>query len=90
MEVKIVDCGQQLSMLRKIQEMQFVAVELNLYLDTHPYDKDAINDFNCAVDMLRKHKKAYEEEYGPLLNFGFDGYSKEPWQWFKDPWPWEL
>jgi spore coat protein JB len=40
--------------------------------------------------MLRKHKKAYEEEYGPLLNFGFDGYSKEPWQWVKDPWPWEL
>ena len=83
-------CTQQFSMLKKIQEIQFVALELNLYLDTHPMDRDAINDFNCAAEMLRKHKKAYEDEYGPLLNFGFGGYSKEPWQWSQGPWPWEL
>lgn len=84
------DCGQQISMLRKIQEMQFVAVELNLYLDTHPCDAEALNDFNCAVDILGQHKRVYEEIYGPLLNFGFGGHSEKPWQWVNDPWPWEL
>lgn len=84
------DCGRQRSMLRKIQEIQFVAVELNLYLDTHPCDSDAINDFNCAAELLKKYKKSYEDEYGPLLNFGFGTYSGEPWQWLDDPWPWEL
>ena len=84
------DCSQQISMLRRIQEIEFVALELNLYLDTHPCDRDAINDFNCAVEMLRRHKEAYQDEYGPLLNFGFGGCSEVPWQWAQGPWPWEL
>ena len=32
-------------LLRKISEYQFVAVELNLYLDTHPCDADARSDY---------------------------------------------
>ena len=84
------DCEEQMMKLRKIQEIQFVASELNLYLDTHPCDSEALNDFNCAVDMLRKYKKEYEEKYGPLLNFGMGGYSEEPWQWVEDPWPWQM
>jgi spore coat protein JB len=90
MEVKKVDCDNQMAMLRKIQEMEFVAIELNLYLDTHPEDVDALNDFNCAVEVLRKHKKKYEEEFGPFSNFGSGGYSDAPWQWIRGPWPWEM
>ena len=81
---------QQMSMLIKVQEMGFVALELNLYLDTHPCDKDALNDFNCAVEMLRKYKQAYEQEFGPLLSSGMSGYAKETWQWIENPWPWEV
>ena len=80
----------QLAMLRRVQEMEFVAVELNLYLDTHPCDEDALNDFNCAAEMLKKYKEKYESEFGPLLNFGFGGPSQNPWQWLEGPWPWEL
>ena len=84
------NCEQQRSMLIKVQEMQFVALELNLYLDIHPCDKDALNDFNCAVEMLKKHKEAYEQAYGPLLNFGMSGFVKETWQWLDSPWPWQI
>jgi len=77
-------------MLKKVQEMQFVAIELNLFLDTHPCDTEALNDYNCAVEMLEKYKMAYQEEFGPLFNFGFGGYSKEPWQWVECPWPWQM
>ena len=83
------DCEKRLAMLRKLQEMEFVAVELNLYLDTHPCDADALNDYNCAVEAICKLKKEYEEEYGPLMNFGFSS-SEAPWQWVEGPWPWEL
>lgn len=84
------NCEQQLALLKKLQEMEFVAIELNLYLDVHPCDTDAINDYNCAVEAIRKLMREYEEEFGPLLNFGMGGCSKEPWQWAKGPWPWEL
>ena len=84
------NCEEQRSMLIKVQEMQFVALELNLYLDTHPCDKDALNDFNCAVEMLKEYKEAYEQAYGPLLNFGMSGFVKETWQWLDSPWPWQI
>lgn len=84
------DCTNQMAMLKKIQEMEFVAVELNLYLDTHPCDEDAINDYNCAVEVLKRMKKDYEAEFGPLLNFGWGGLSGKPWQWVEGPWPWEV
>jgi len=80
----------QAAMLKGVQEMEFVAIELNLYLDTHPCDEGAVNDYNCAVQMLRQLKKEYVEHYGPLSNFGWGGYSRTPWQWSKGPWPWEL
>lgn len=70
--------------------MEFVAIELNLYLDTHPCDQDALNDYNCAAEMLKKYIEKYQCEYGPLLNFGFGGPSREPWQWVQGPWPWEI
>lgn len=84
------NCENQARMLKSLQEMEFVAVELNLYLDTHPCDSDALNDYNCAVERIRELKQEYEAEFGPLLNFGMGGFSKEPWQWAMGPWPWEL
>ncbi|MBP1853679.1 spore coat protein CotJB [Metaclostridioides mangenotii] len=31
---------------------------------------------------------AYENQYGPLTNFGYAP-SRSPWQWNDEPWPWE-
>jgi spore coat protein JB len=77
-------------MLKRIQEMEFVAVELNLYLDTHPCDADALNDYNCAVRALQKLKLSYSQEFGPLANFGLDQNNGESWRWIECPWPWEI
>ncbi|ATW26861.1 spore coat protein CotJB [Candidatus Formimonas warabiya] len=75
--------------LRKIQVLEFTAIELNLFLDTHPEDKNAVDIYNLATRELNKSKKAYEKMYGPLVNFGFSR-SKSPWQWISSPWPWEV
>ena len=84
------DCQKRLSKLMKISELQFVAVELNLYLDTHPCDQEALNDYNCAAERLEALKKEYEAEFGPLLNFGFSEADADHWQWIDSPWPWEM
>ena len=84
------DMEKQKALLMRLQEMEFVAIELNLYLDTHPCDMDALNDYNCAVEMVRKLMMEYEECYGPLLHFGMQLSKGSEWQWAEGPWPWEM
>lgn len=71
-----------------IQMMQFVAVELNLYLDNFPNNKEAKEDYQQVSKKLDKLIKEYECNYGPLRNFG-DAYLENPSKWVNCPWPWE-
>jgi spore coat protein JB len=81
----------QMDRLRHLMELEFVAIELNLFLDTHPCDRRALQDFRAVSQELMMAKSAYEAEYGPLLNFGLGGTSSSPsWEWINDPWPWEI
>ncbi|MBV1821237.1 spore coat protein CotJB [Clostridium cochlearium] len=75
-------------LLKRIQEYEFAAVELNLYLDNNPNNQKAIYDYNCICENLLRLKKIYEQKFGPLTNFGY-GKSNCPWQWVEEPWPWE-
>ncbi|MGB4503561.1 MAG: spore coat protein CotJB [Syntrophaceticus sp.] len=78
-------------MLRELQELEFALVELNLYLDTHPCDTQAIETFNDLAVRYEKARKAYENKYGPLVNFGHSGpVHSHVWQWIDEPWPWEI
>ncbi|MCG9968885.1 spore coat protein CotJB [Pelotomaculum terephthalicicum JT] len=81
--------NQQMQLLLKIQELEFTAIELNLYLDTHPDDQQALNLYNSVVPQLRKCIEAYEQYCGPLFHFGM-ATSQYPWQWINSPWPWEM
>lgn len=80
---------QQVKMLKAIMALEFTAIELNLYLDTHPGDQKALMDYNMVSQQLRAAKKQYESQFGPLANFGEDP-SKYPWQWIEEPWPWQI
>lgn len=75
-------------LLGKIRELEFAAVDLNLYLDNHPNNRKAVEDYNMFSQELMKLKKLYEMEYGVLTNFGYSQ-SQCPWSWVNDPWPWE-
>lgn len=80
---------ERLSMLREIQELEFAAIELNLFLDTHPQDQAALRDYYTVRNNLMEIRKRYEEIYGPLTVAGFTP-TKYPWQWIEGPWPWEI
>jgi len=76
-------------LLEQLQAVDFVLVELTLYLDTHPNDQDAINQFNHYAKERGKFKQLYESKYGPLLQYG-NSFSGSPWDWDDGPWPWQV
>ncbi|GAW93105.1 hypothetical protein Teth39_0700 [Calderihabitans maritimus] len=79
----------QVEMLRVIQELEFVAVDLSLYLDTHPEDNRALEHYNRVTEQLNLRKREYEQIFGPLAVYGFSP-SQYPWRWIEEPWPWEI
>ncbi|MCW2277625.1 spore coat protein CotJB [Heliophilum fasciatum] len=81
--------SQQREMLRRLQALEFVLTDLNLYLDTHPDCQAALQDFARISEDLRQLKIAYEQRYGLLTVAGF-GSGRSPWNWVETPWPWEI
>lgn len=54
-------------LLEQIQAADFVLVELTHYLDTHPNDQQALQQFNQFHEYSKQLKSVFEPKYGPLL-----------------------
>ncbi len=74
------------ALLKKISTYQFAALDLQLYLDTHPNDTETVEKMNSYKEMAMPLIKQYEEQFGPLTKRSEQGNN---WQWIKAPWPWE-
>lgn len=75
------------ALMRKIMEYDFYIYDLNLYLDTHPDDCNALQEYQ---QMSAKHDELtneYVQNYGPInaRQVTSDNY----WTWIESPWPWE-
>lgn len=81
--------SQQAQMLKEIMSHEFTAIDLTLYLDTHPNDCKALGEYNHISHILKILKNAYEQCYGPLAVFGSTP-SQYPWRWIDEPWPWQI
>lgn len=77
------------SELEEIQAVDFVIVELALYLHTHPDDLEAIKQYNEYIKLSKTLKKAFERKYGALTSFGYS-YSRYPFDYKGTPWPWQV
>ncbi|GIO14548.1 hypothetical protein J19TS2_41030 [Cohnella xylanilytica] len=75
--------------LEQLQKVDFALVELTLYLDTHPTDMQAIQQFNQLAQRRAQIAHAFEMKYGPLMQFGHS-FTRYPWQWAQAPWPWQV
>lgn len=75
--------------LLALQETDFVLIELNLYLDTHPWDHTALHQFNEYSMRRQQIAAVFEQAYGPLKNFG-QSPSPGSWRWSQPPWPWQV
>lgn len=76
----------QAELLTKVDAYCFAAHDLNLYLDTHPNDRQMINLFNELTSDSKNIIDEYEKKYGPLF---VDSSISYPWTWNESPWPWE-
>lgn len=84
---------EQKELLDRLTVVEFAAVDLNLYLDTHPRDEQALGEYVKANEQVMMIRHEYEEKYGPLVGFGHAhsvGRGARSWQWLAEPWPWEV
>lgn len=73
--------------LAELQALEFVLVELALYLDTHQADAEAFELYKEYAAMEEEARKRYESMHGPLMHRSVA--SEKTWaSWLKDPWPW--
>ena len=75
-------------LMREIQEVGFALVDLNLFLDSHPDNKLALDFFEDMQIKYAQLQADYEIEFGPLT--AFDTNTEQGWTWVQSPWPWEL
>ncbi|KIL51171.1 spore coat protein CotJB [Jeotgalibacillus campisalis] len=75
--------------LEEIQAVDFVIFELVLYLDTHPNDSQAIEQYNHYAAHSLKLKIEFEAKHGPL-RFGMPMRNDQRWEWSEAPWPWQV
>ena len=74
--------------LAELMALDFAVKELNLYLDTHSGDQEALDLYASYIKMAREGRAKYIAQYGPLNS---DDLTPEGgYAWLNDPWPWEL
>ncbi len=74
------------SLMKQIMEYSFAAHEWNLYLDTHPTSRMALEYFKKMSKKAEELKKMYAEKFGPITVS--DVNSDTEWTWVSEPWPW--
>ncbi len=74
-------------LLHDIGIVGFVLIELGLYLDTHPFDRNALEYFNHYSRIKQQMTKEFSMKYYPLtLELAESG---KEWRWGAAPLPWE-
>ncbi len=67
--------------------MDFYIIDMHLYLNTHPDDREALMIYNDCVTQVKELREEYTRQFGMLLMN--NSISRQPWQWIENPWPWQ-
>lgn len=74
---------------RHIEAIDFAILEIELFLDTHPTDRR-------AMQMLREYRTRrkieitnYESRFGKYIVTTDNVDAQDRWNWIDSPWPWE-
>ncbi|MFD1677437.1 spore coat protein CotJB [Alicyclobacillus fodiniaquatilis] len=76
--------------LHELQSVDFVLVELTLYLDTHPDDATALAQFQQFQKRKENLVQQFESAFGPLYQYGGSPNNTNKWEWSEAPWPWQV
>jgi spore coat protein JB len=72
---------------KNIYMLDFMAVDLQLFLNTHPENRDAIDLYNKVITNADKCRTYYEHTFGPFCSYR--SVASPGWEWVSAPWPWE-
>jgi spore coat protein JB len=75
-------------LLNELQALDYALVELTIYLDTHPYDENAIKQHNQLAERRHAARDMLENHTGEIKS-PEDSDSKG-WRWSLAPWPWQV
>lgn len=86
--LEITPMNEQAELLTYVDALTFAMIDLNLYLDVYPNDREALELFNQYRMQADEYTKKYENKYGPL-ELTSNSLNTFPWVWDNAPWPWE-
>ncbi|MBY0757823.1 MULTISPECIES: spore coat protein CotJB [Sellimonas] len=76
-------------LLNHINTVSFAVNDIQLYLNTHPEDTEALAYFHEYKEKRVKALKEYATCYGPLTIDTVDASACDRWNWVNEPWPWQ-
>ncbi len=77
-------------LLCEIQIATFEAIETNLFLDTHPYNAEALEALRKYEIKRNEAIAEYENLYGPIMAYGAPGCDESSYRWVLEAFPWEM
>jgi spore coat protein JB len=84
---EMVNYNNYMELRRELTAIHMMLEELQLYLNTHPSDREAISKRNVYAKQYKMLKDEYNKSFGMISQD--DSMSPYPWQWIEEPWPWE-
>ena len=78
--------GGREELLKKVQALGFAKTEAELFLDTHPDCKQALEYHRDVTEKLKAAAEEYSAKYSPLTAGAVLG---DKWSWANGAWPWQ-
>ena len=76
-------------LFHRINAVSFALNDVQLFLDTHPDNKCALEFFQMCQNERNCALKEYAKHYGPLTIDTLDPAFCGGWNWIHSPWPWQ-
>ena len=73
------------ALMKRVQQLSFAKTETELFLDTHPECRQALDYYHKILEELEAARIEYRANHGPITA---DESSTEHWDWVDSPWPW--
>lgn len=74
--------------LAKLTALDFMALDLALFLDTNPNNKEVIELYNEVLNEAAMVRSIYEKNFGPLCSFRSLSDANN-FKWIDNPWPFQ-
>lgn len=78
----------QKDLLHWLDVVSFALNDVQLFLDTHPCDPNALEFFDKYHTERKLALKEYSKHYG-ALTIDTANSSCDIWNWINNPWPWQ-